>query len=202
MAEAKRRPYHHGDLRAALLEAAEAELAENGIEGFTLRGVARRAGVSHAAPAYHFRDVEAMLTALATIGSRRLTEAMLSRHAEAEANPRDQFVASGVGYVDFALANRALFKLMFASDRPRFGDPDLSAAGERAFGVLVGDVAGLRGDDPRRSRDGRLDIAAAWGLVHGLATLLISGSLTLLDADVAADRDGVLRALIERLLPR
>ena len=60
--------YHHGDLRAALIAAAEEELAENGVDGFTLRGCARRAGVSHAAPAHHFKDVRALFTALATVG--------------------------------------------------------------------------------------------------------------------------------------
>src|SRR5262245_3431916 len=70
----RRDSYHHGDLRAALLKAAEAELAENGIEGFTLRGCARRAGVSHAAPAHHFKDVRAILTELAADGFEKLAE--------------------------------------------------------------------------------------------------------------------------------
>ena len=73
-ASAGRDAYHHGDLRAALIAAAEEELAENGVDGFTLRGCARRAGVSHAAPAHHFKDVRALFTALATIGLRRLAD--------------------------------------------------------------------------------------------------------------------------------
>src|SRR5688572_25193146 len=71
---AERDGYHHGDLRAALISAAEEELVEKGVDGFTLRGCARRAGVSHAAPAHHFKDVRALFTALATIGLRRLAE--------------------------------------------------------------------------------------------------------------------------------
>ncbi|MEI5579289.1 helix-turn-helix domain-containing protein, partial [Streptomyces brasiliscabiei] len=66
-----RQPYHHGDLRRALLVAAEHELEEKGIEGFSLRGVAKRAGVSHAAPLHHFKDTRALLTALAGVGFER-----------------------------------------------------------------------------------------------------------------------------------
>lgn len=198
----RKKPYHHGDLRTALLEAAEAELGERGVEGFTLRGVAKRAGVSHAAPAHHFRDVDAMLTALAALGLRRLTAAMQARHAEAAATPRDQFIASGVGYVDFALANPALFRLMFSSQRPHRADADIAAAGEEAFGVLVADVAAMRGDDPLGSEAGRRDIAAAWSMVHGLSHLLIANGLSIIDDGLARDRDAVLRDLIARTAPR
>ncbi|MBK8457405.1 MAG: TetR/AcrR family transcriptional regulator [Phyllobacteriaceae bacterium] len=198
----EKRPYHHGDLRAALLSAAEEELAEKGVEAFTLRGVAKRAGVSHAAPAHHFRNVEAMLTALAAIGFRRLTAAMRARHAEAAKTPRDQFIASGVGYVDFALANPALFRLMFSSQRPEHGNADMADAGAEAFEVLVDDVAAVRGDDPMASRDGRFDVTAAWSLAHGLANLLIANGPGFIAADLARDRDGSLRDLIERVTPR
>ena len=93
--------YHHGDLRKALLEAAEAELAEKGVEGFTLRGCAKRAGVSHAAPAHHFKDANALAHRIG--GCRRasaFTTAWNDRQARAEKTPRAQFIASGIGYVD------------------------------------------------------------------------------------------------------
>ncbi len=198
----EKHPYHHGDLRAALLAAAEAELAEKGVEGFTLRGCAKRAGVSHAAPAHHFRDADALLTALAAIGSQRLTDSMLARHAAAPDTPMDQYIASGIGYVDFALSNRALFKLMFGSDRPDFSDPQLSECASEAFGVLIGDVAALRRDDPMASPAGRLEVASSWAMVHGLASLLISGALSIIQKDFENDRDGVLRELISRVAPR
>src|SRR6478609_8578950 len=89
--------YHHGDLRKALLDAAEAELAEKGLEGFTLRGCAKRAGVSHAAPAHHFKDANALLTALAAVGHERFVAAMRKRQSEATGQ-RGRFVASGLGY--------------------------------------------------------------------------------------------------------
>lgn len=198
----EKHPYHHGDLRSALLAAAEAELTENGVEGFTLRGCAKRAGVSHAAPAHHFRDKDALLTALAAIGAQRLTASMLDRHAAAPKTPRDQYIASGVGYVDFALSNPALFKLLFGSDRPQFDDPTLAECSQDAFQVLLGDVGAMRGDDPLASREGRFDVAASWALVHGLANLLITGALAVTAADFAKDRDGVLQALISRVAPR
>ena len=86
--------YHHGDLRAALLEAGEAELAEHGVEGFSLRGVAKRAGVSHAAPAHHFRDANGLLTALAAEGFRRFVAKQ--RAAPGRRRP-DRAVAAGGG---------------------------------------------------------------------------------------------------------
>ena len=89
-AEAPR--YHHGDLRAALLAAAETELDERGVESFSLRGVARRAGVSHAAPAHHFRDVRGLLTALAAEGFARFLAAQRAREAAAGADPHNRMV--------------------------------------------------------------------------------------------------------------
>ena len=150
--ESARHTYHHGDLRKALIEAAEAELAEKGVEGFTLRGCAKRAGVSHAAPAHHFKDANALLTALAVVAAERLYDSMERRHARAEKTPRAQFIASGVGYVEFALANPALFRLMFSSDRPDASDESLHRQSGAAFMVLVGDVAALTGGRPHGER--------------------------------------------------
>ena len=87
--------YHHGDLRAALIAAAEATLAETGVEGFSLRQVAKRVGVSHSAPAHHFGDTQRLLCALAAEGFRRFREAMLARQAAAAPDARAQLVASG-----------------------------------------------------------------------------------------------------------
>jgi AcrR family transcriptional regulator len=198
-ADGAARPYHHGDLRKALLEAAEAELAEKGVEGFTLRGVAKRAGVSHAAPAHHFKDTAALLTALATISSERLHQAMADRHARAAKDPRAQFIASGVGYVEFALANPALFKLMFGSERPDSSDEQLKKRAGAAFMLLVGDVRALIGHDPLTSEKGLLDIAAAWSLVHGIAHLLIADRIGFLRPMLERDFEGTITRLVERV---
>ncbi len=107
------KPYHHGDLRAALLAAGEAELTEKGVEGFSLRAVAKRAGVSHAAPAHHFGDVGGLLTALAAEGFRRFQATLDAREAGI-GDPRERAVAAGLGYMEFAMARPALFRLVFA----------------------------------------------------------------------------------------
>lgn len=172
------RPYHHGDLRAALLEAAEAELAEKGVEGFTLRGCARRAGVSHAAPAHHFADVTAMLTAVATVAFDRLTDSMREVSPGLEPGSLAYLEAIGRGYVLFALRNPEHFKLMFRRERLNAGDPALERAGSAAFGILVNAVGAFRGvphpmEEPAATRD----VLAAWSLVHGFAGLVLAGQV-------------------------
>lgn len=169
-------PYHHGDLRAALLRAAEAELAERGIEAFSLRCVARRVGVSHAAPAHHFADTTALLTALAAEGFRRFLATQRQHQAQAPADPLAQLLAAGTGYVAFAAEHPALFRLMFGSRRVDDGDADLSAAGSEAFDHLANCVAAV---DPQSSVQ-RLDMMAAWAMAHGIADLANSGELDLL----------------------
>lgn len=196
-----RTTYHHGDLRRALLDAAEAELIERGVEGFTLRGVARRAGVSHAAPAHHFKDTAAMLTALAAVAAERLTATLRQRKASATNNPRARLVASGIGYIEFALANPALFKLLFGSERPASDDPELVRNATAAFADLVEGIEAVAGSDPLSTPDGRVDVAAAWSLVHGAASLLIAGRMGFIRAELEADREAFLRRLVEKILP-
>lgn len=187
------KPYHHGDLRAALLAAAEAELAERGVEAFSLRSVAKRAGVSHAAPAHHFGDAGGLLTALATEGFRRFLACQHRREAAADHDPAAQMLAAGLGYIDFALERPTLFRLIFASARLNRGDEDLAAAGAASYQHLVDQVSAVGG--------GTADVAAAWAMVHGLADLMISGRLAALCAMDPTARDDVLSGLIRRILP-
>jgi AcrR family transcriptional regulator len=195
--------YHHGDLREALLVAAEAELKEKGVEGFTLRGCAKRAGVSHAAPAHHFKDAEGLLTALAAVGFARFTAAMTARQSAAPADPRERLIALGLGYIDFATSEPALFRLMFASGRPDFDDPDLQQVAMNSLGRLMQGVGAVRGSAAPDDKAAMLDVAAAWSMVHGIADLALSGRMKFMDEPgLAADRDGTYRNLIERILPR
>lgn len=189
------RPYHHGDLRAALLAAAEAELAERGVEGFSLRQVARRAGVSHAAPAHHFGDVQGLLTALAAEGFRQFLAAQAAREAQAADDPAEQLVAAGLGYVDFALARPALFRLLWQSARPDFRDPDLGGAARAAFQHLVDQVTAAGGRSTA-------DEAAAWAVAHGMADLLASGRLETVGSLPPEARDAMIATVIRRVLPR
>ena len=189
--------YHHGDLRAALIAAAEEELAEKGVDGFTLRGCARRAGVSHAAPAHHFKDVRALFTALATIGLRRLADTTEAFGREAPAGTLEHFTAIGRGYVTFAIENPAYFRLIFRSDSLDSDNPELIAAGKAAFGVPVAAVGAYFGSaDPMADPELVPLVIGLWSIVHGFSELLLSGQLTRRGA--GADR----KMLVDRLAPR
>jgi AcrR family transcriptional regulator len=189
------KPYHHGDLRAALLQAAEAELAERGVEAFSLRAVAKRAGVSHAAPAHHFRDVNGLLTALAAEGFRQFRAMQAVREAEADKTPRAQMIAAGLGYVDFALARTALFRLMHASDRTDYATPDLGTVAKAAYDHLCNGVAAIH---PQPSV---ADVAAVWASAHGLADLMSSGRLYSVASLPTQERERVVADIIARVLP-
>ncbi|MBI5258867.1 MAG: TetR/AcrR family transcriptional regulator [Burkholderiales bacterium] len=163
------RPYHHGNLRASLLEAAEALLAERGAQGLTLRDVARAAGVSHAAPYHHFGSLNALLAAVAQRGFEALSAAM----AEAVAVPdtRERLLRVTLAYVNFALAHPQCFRLMFGPMLASKAEhPELKRAAEAAFDHVL--QAALAHDKRRGS-----DLAVAgWSLAHGLSHLLIDGA--------------------------
>jgi AcrR family transcriptional regulator len=196
----RRRGYHHGDLRAVLLEAGEAELAESGVEGFSLRGVAKRAGVSHAAPAHHFRDANGLLTALAAEGFRRFVGKQKARQQAAVKDALSQLVAAGMGYIDFAMAHPALFRLMFSSDRPDHASLDLFAASSAAFRQLVEDVGRLRGPAPGQSEPSATEVMRTWAIAHGLADLMNSRRLKPLLGLRKAERDAALAEMLRRSL--
>lgn len=175
-ARTERRPagtYHHGDLRRALLDATEELLDSAGVEGFTLREVARRAGVSHGAPAHHFGDVRGLLSEFTAESFAQLSAAMRRRRARAPSAPFEQLVASGLGYVEYAITHRARFQLMFRSERLDPSRASLAEAANDAYGQLVEciDRVGREAGAPP-ALDGD-KVALAWSLVHGFANLLI-----------------------------
>ncbi len=178
----KRTSYHHGNLRRALLDAGLELLAERGVDGFTLREVARRAGVSHAAPYHHFSDRGALVGAIVAESFELLGAALTEASAAAGADPLDRLGAMGRAYVDFALDHPQRYRLMFRSDLSRSGDSeaatDADAAGARAFATLMGAVqeAADRGL-LREGTDAGAAAVAAWASVHGLASLVLEGSL-------------------------
>lgn len=180
------RPYHHGNLRQALLDAAVDAIAEQGLSDVSLRDVARRAGVSHAAPAHHFGTKAGLFTALATDGFARFTAAM-----EAAAD----FEEVGLAYVRFAVANPSVFELMFRPDLLLVDDAALLTESARAYQFLLdraADVAASMGVDAQ-------EIAVtAWSLVHGFATLWIHGNLGNQPTD---DPAPMARAALRHALP-
>ena len=197
------RPYHHGDLSSALMDAAEEELKQRGIEGFSMRRVTKRAGVSHAAPAHHFGDANGLLTALAARGFERLIQTQRDFCRRAPSDARKQIEASGVGYVVFALENPALFRLMFGSDRPDFSSVDFRRIAESAFDELVSLVRAVTNDQGSPKRDGAMmiDVAAAWATAHGLADLLAAGRLNTLGSLPASTRNRRIATIMSRAIP-
>ena len=177
------KPYHHGDLRAALHSAAEEIVNRDGIAGLTLRGVARDVGASHAAPKNHFDDLTGLVSELAAVGFNRFADRMQTA-AAAQASPTDKLNAIGRAYVEFALAEPGLFQLMFRGERLDKTRPALREAMERAFGTLTGSVAATHAGDPDAARATRAHAARAWSMVHGYAILLLDDRLNpLLDKD-------------------
>ena len=196
-----RRPYHHGDLRPALLAAAETVLDEQGLEAFSLRRVAKAVGVSHAAPAHHFGDTQGLLTALATEAFRRFVAAMEARQ-QGVSDPEERLVASGLGYLDFARTSPALFRLMFGSKRVGSDDPDYAEAARAAFLHLADDIAAHRGgtvfDHPAAMEDAQ----AVWAMVHGLAELMAVGRLAAFPLEDREAEETMARRLIARAIRR
>lgn len=162
-------PYHHGNLRQALLNAALRLLEQEGEAGLGLRDLARAVGVSPAAPYRHFDSRAALLEALAVTGFQRFTAAM---EAVAASDSPDLMTAMGKTYVMFALDNANLFRLMFSPQLQRDKRPGLRMAADKAYQTL----RYLAGDD---LKSGRVMALAAWARVHGLAVLLLDGQIAI-----------------------
>jgi len=170
------KPYHHGNLREALLKSAIRLIAEVGPTAFTLREVARQAGVSHNAPYRHFHDKDALLAAVATQGYGELTDAMLEA-AGKESKVLDRLKHAGLAYVSFALRRPEHFTVMFDAPFSKQTHPEAAEAAERAFFVLVSLVKSCQEKKQLLSGD-LLDVALlAWSMVHGIAKLAITDRL-------------------------
>ena len=170
------RTYHHGNLKQALLKASLALLRKAGPSAFTLREVARRAGVSHNAPYRHFRNKQELLAALAGEGFDRLTSAM-TQAAGTASRPLERLRLSGRGYVEFALRYPQHFAVMFDAPVRIHQYPEAHAAGERAFGTLVRYIEECQAEGVLPQGDPIRFALFAWSLVHGVAKLAISRRL-------------------------
>lgn len=187
--------YHHGDLRAALISAAEHVLAEEGLEGFSLRAAARRAGVSIAAPAHHFGSAAGLLSEVAMLGFIELAKHL--DVADLEATPTKRLRLQGEGYVRFAAAYPGRFQLMFRRDLLSDEHVGLREAGDKALAQLEATVRAKLGLGANKPLDSaaRAVLLATWSIVHGFAHLLLDGKLAHMHADATPDD------LLDRVLP-
>jgi AcrR family transcriptional regulator len=191
--ERKRTTYHHGALREELMEACVRLVETEGIGAVSLRRVAREAGVSPGAPYHHFPDRAALLGAISARGFQRLTADLEAVRSDVDGY-RAELLAMVVAYVEFARRNRAYFQMMF---RPELSQPEKNpearAAGDAAFGVLIGVVAECGAADP----DGLA--VSLWAFGHGLASLAIDGQLDRRGEHWNVSEDDLIRRAVEFL---
>lgn len=162
------KPYHHGNLRNALIRASLALIRQEGPHGFTLREVARRAGVSHTAPYRHFRDKDDLLAAIVEEGFKRLAASMRAAATKVR-EPFRRLQSAGIAYVEFALDQPEHFVVMFSAVLDKELHPSAKAAAESAFQELLGLVAECR----IAALDPLTAARIAWSHVHGIAELAV-----------------------------
>ena len=171
----RRKPYHHGNLREELLGAAIRLIAEVGPTSFTLREVARRAGVSHNAPYRHFRDRDDLMAAVAAQGFHELTQAMVDAAAP-KTDALERLKSAGIGYVTFALRRPEHFTVMFDAPMSDLKHPD-APEGKLAFSTLMSFVKDCQDKERLPAGDLHQMALLAWTMVHGIAKLAITGRL-------------------------
>jgi AcrR family transcriptional regulator len=181
--------YHHGRLREALIAAGRALIERRGAHGFTLRECARRARVSHAAPAHHFHSVGDLLAEIVAQGFDDLAAAMDAAAGRERDPARRRLIALGKAYVAFALSNKAVFHLMFNRSARSKGNERLAASRKAAYARLTEGIGSVLPDDSPAIRQAMADLA--WASVHGFAMLALGGEL---------DRDGKSGAAFTRRL--
>ena len=189
------RGYHHGDLRDTLIKAADALLAERGLEGFTLRETARRAGVSPAAPSHHFGGTAGLLTEIAALGYQELANRLTL--AGETGTAADRLKAQGVAYVRFAVDFPGRFHLMFRHDLLLRDQPSLEQATGRAWDALEKTVLAIRGqsEDAELDAEGEAMLIGIWSTAHGFAHLTLDKKLARI-ADCGSDDE-----MLDNLFP-
>jgi AcrR family transcriptional regulator len=175
-AVAAKPPYHRVNLKQSLLDAALGLIAEVGPQTFTLREVARRAGVSHNAPYRHFRDKDDLLAAVAAQGFDRLSESMKKTMAKGR-TAAERLNLAGRGYVQFALQSPQHLLVMFEGARPAEPRPEYAEPAQRAFQTLLDAIAAAQAEGVLPKGDPHPLAVVAWSGVHGLAKLAIGGQL-------------------------
>ncbi|MGI1662077.1 TetR/AcrR family transcriptional regulator [Palleronia sp. KMU-117] len=181
-----KRGYHHGDLRAVLVEATRRLVEENGPDHVSIAAACRLAGVSTAAPYKHFRDKTEMLNAVALDGMERQRLQMFAALEGIPEGSPDRVAALGRVYVTFAVAEPGVFRLMFALSGEHADEPALMEKGEEVFGLVKREVARCTGEDEESDAVERRAFAL-WSFVHGLSFLTIDGKIAKMCGDLEVE---------------
>jgi AcrR family transcriptional regulator len=191
-----KRPYHHGDLRSALIRAALSLIAEHGVQGLALSDAARLAGVSVAAPYRHFKDKEALLAQIAGEGFVLFRDALARAATSNQRDKVKRLVEMGVAYVEFALQHRSHFKVMWEGGFSKAKYPELGQTAYQAYLLLEQAALDLLpGAPPNRQQ---ALVCTAWTTVHGYATLALERELEVLGAEQSSKK--LLRQSLHLLL--
>ncbi len=186
--------HHHGDLRAALIAAGIDVLKSEGMAGLSLRKIAATVGVSHAAPAHHFKGKTALLVAIATEGFLTFTALMRESKENAVTDPRAQLLGLCQGYLEFAEKHEALFELIFSTEIKAHADDDPRTASKQAFRILE-ETCALFEPSPFHQQSNEIMI---WSLVHGYATLRVYNKLMSPDGNTVMPFECILPQMIPK----
>lgn len=191
--ERRRARYHHGDLRAALIEAATRIITRKRVEDFTVADAARELGVSSGAPYRHFKDRDDLLGHVAACGFEELsarTQAAVSRHPPGSV---EGLIAGGCAYVDFVSGRPELFHLMWGAARPHGANDVAHEAGSRCYGVFIDTLGRIMAERGMGHLDPHAFGAPLWAMVHGFASLLIGGNVNM-EQDLTVLHERIARA--------
>jgi len=203
-----KKTYHHGDLRAAILKAGEELLREKGVDGFSLRAVARMAEVSPAAPAHHFKSITGIFSSLAARGFAELDRHLHDLNRNPPSDSTDYLELICMGYLEFAQKNSALFRLMFDCEKLDWQQEDLRAASSRSLELISTALTGRTKLDTinytTRETMPSPEVPAIWAIMHGFAHLLIGGQLDSFttDNDVQQMARACLRGILDTIIKR
>ena len=176
--------YHHGDLRAKIIEEALSWIAQESIVSLSLRRIARRIGVSHNAPYRHFPDKESLLVAIAEIGFEQLYQALQEALEDSPKSDQKKVEILGVTYINYAVNHQAYYRVMFSDLNIEYQKyPDLKQISEKAFDVLFNAIKAGQKNKAFVAEDSLKLARVCWSLVHGVSMLVIDSQLIALDSD-------------------
>jgi AcrR family transcriptional regulator len=198
---AKRAAYHHGDLRQKLLTVAEEIIRERGVDGFTLREAARRAGVSPAAPAHHFKDAKGLLTEVALLGFREFGAALEAADRAGGTDPAQRLREQAGAYVKFALKQPTRFQLMFRQDKHDIQHEEFVRVATHSYGILEGAIrAATRTPAGQElTPQGYGLLLAVWSMVHGFSCLALDDQFQVPGRE-SVSKEMMLKSLLPQML--